>query len=44
VARQTSATILDVSQQPGAMKNTDTYIAMMDNLVSSIAKGLQGAK
>lgn len=44
VARQTGATILDVSQQPGAMKNTDTYIAMMDNLVSSIAKGLQGAK
>src|SRR3954462_9439979 len=26
VARQTGAAVLDVSQQPGAMKNTDTYV------------------
>ena len=41
VARQTSATVLDVSQQPGAMKNTDTYIALMDNLVTTVANGLR---
>jgi zinc/manganese transport system substrate-binding protein len=40
VARQTDATVVDVSQQPGAMKNTDTYLAMMDNLVNSIAAAL----
>jgi zinc/manganese transport system substrate-binding protein len=42
VARQAGAVVLDVSQQPGAMKNTDTYIAMMDNLVNSVAAALKG--
>lgn len=42
VARQTGGVVLDVSQQPGALKNTDTYIAMMDNLVATIANGLKG--
>ena len=44
VARQTGATVLDVSQQPGAMKNTDTYIALMDNLVTTVANGLRADK
>jgi zinc/manganese transport system substrate-binding protein len=44
VARQTGGVVLDVSQQPGAMKNTDTYIAMMDNLVNTIANGLKADK
>ena len=43
VARQTGATVLDVPQQPGAAPNTDTYFAMMDNLVHTLAGGL-GAK
>jgi zinc/manganese transport system substrate-binding protein len=44
VARQTGAAVLDVSQQPGAMKNTDTYVAMMDNLVNTVANGLKADK
>lgn len=44
VARQTGATVLDVSQQPGALKNTDTYIALMDNLVTTVANGLKADK
>jgi zinc/manganese transport system substrate-binding protein len=40
VARQADATLVDVSQQPGAMKNTDSYVALMDNLVNSIAAAL----
>ena len=41
VARQASATVVDVSQQPGAIKNTDTYIELMDTLVRSLATALQ---
>ena len=44
VARQTDAAVLDVSQQPGAIKNTDSYVAMMDNLVKTVAKGLEAGK
>jgi zinc/manganese transport system substrate-binding protein len=44
VARQTDGVVLDVSQQPGAMKNTDTYIAMMDNLVNTVANGFRADK
>jgi ABC-type Zn uptake system ZnuABC Zn-binding protein ZnuA len=44
VARQTDAVVLDVSQQAGAMKNTDTYVAMMDNLVTTVANGLKASK
>ncbi|MCX5756062.1 MAG: metal ABC transporter substrate-binding protein [Gemmatimonadetes bacterium] len=44
VARQTDATVLDMPEQPGATKNTDSYIAMMDNLVGTLAKALGGAK
>lgn len=41
VARQTDGVVLDVSQQPGALKNTDTYVALMDNLVRSVASAFQ---
>jgi len=44
VARQTGATVLDVSQQPGAIKGTDTYIALMDHVVRTLVNGLQGDK
>jgi len=43
VARQTGATVLDVPQQPGARKDTQTYFDMMDFLVTTLAAGL-GAK
>ena len=41
VARQTGAKVLDEPQQPGAAKNTDTYIKLMDNIVSTLAAGLR---
>jgi len=44
VARQTSGTVVDLSQQPGAVPNTDTYFALMDNVVKTLAKALQEAK
>lgn len=44
VARGTDATVVDVSQFPGAIKGTEGgYIPLMDYLVSSLAKAL-GAK
>jgi zinc/manganese transport system substrate-binding protein len=44
VARQTGATVLDMPEQPGARPNTDTYIDMMNNLVTTLASGLKGAR
>jgi zinc/manganese transport system substrate-binding protein len=44
VARQTGATVLDMPEQPGARPNTTTYIDMMNNLVTTLAAGLRGAK
>jgi zinc/manganese transport system substrate-binding protein len=44
VARQAGAKVLDVPQQPGAAKNTETYLALMDNIVKTIAGGLGGAR
>jgi hypothetical protein len=44
VARQAGATVLDVAQQPGAVPNTDTYFALMDNIVRILVTGLQGSK
>lgn len=41
VARQANGTVLDVSQQPGAIKGTDTYVELMDTLVHSVAAALQ---
>jgi zinc/manganese transport system substrate-binding protein len=43
VARQTGATVVQVSQQPGAFKGTDTYLTMMDYIVNAIAQALEGA-
>jgi zinc/manganese transport system substrate-binding protein len=43
VARQADGVVLDVSQQPGALKGTDSYVSLMDMLVRSIA-GALGAK
>lgn len=44
VARQTGAMVLDVSQQPGALRNTDTYFELMDTLVRTLATALQEKK
>jgi zinc/manganese transport system substrate-binding protein len=40
VARQTNAVVLLVPQQPGALPNTSTYIANMDNIVRTLATAL----
>lgn len=40
VARQTAGIVLLVPQQPGALPNTSTYIANMDNIVRTLAAGL----
>ena len=42
VARQTGALVLDMPQQPGAMKQTTGYIEMMDYLVATLANALGG--
>ena len=42
VARQTGAIVLDTPQQPGAIPGTDTYFALMDHLVQTLATGLAG--
>jgi ABC-type Zn uptake system ZnuABC Zn-binding protein ZnuA len=44
VARQADGVVVDVTQQPGAMKNTATYFDLMDNLVKTIATALQEKK
>ena len=44
VSRQTNAVVLDISQQPGAIKNTDTYVDLMDSLVRTLVKGLQDTR
>ena len=44
VARQTGAVVLDVPQQPGAAPNTNSYFDLMNNLVSTLAKGLGAGK
>jgi ABC-type Zn uptake system ZnuABC Zn-binding protein ZnuA len=41
VARQTGASVLDMSQQPGAIANTNSYFQLMDSLVRTLATGLQ---
>ena len=42
VARQTAATVLDIPQQPGVIPNTETYFALMDYIVRSLAGALGG--
>ena len=44
VARQTGAAVLDMPEQPGARPGTETYVKMMDNLVTTLAAGLRGAR
>lgn len=44
VARQTGAIVLDMPQQPGAVKDATTYFTMMDNLIRTLANGLQGGQ
>lgn len=44
VARQTEAVVLDIGQQPGALKNTDTYFALMDYMVGTLATALREQK
>ena len=41
VARQTDAVVLDIPQQPGALKGTETYFQLMDYMVRALATGLQ---
>lgn len=40
VARQTNAVVLDMPQQPGAIKNITTYVELMDYLVHTLAAAL----
>ena len=40
VARQTGAAVLEMPQQPGAIKNVSTYFEMMDYLVNTLANAL----
>ena len=44
VARQSDSVVLDVAQQPGAIKGTDTYVDLMDSIVRTIANALKEAK
>ena len=41
VARQTNAVVLDLPQQPGALKNTDTYFDLLDYMVRTLASALK---
>lgn len=41
VARQTNATVLDISQQPGAIEHTDTYFDLMDYIVRTLTAAFQ---
>jgi len=40
VARQTNAVVLDIGQQPGAIKGTEGYFALMDFMVRTLATAL----
>ncbi len=44
VARQVDGVVLDLSQQPGAMKGTDSYVAMMDTMIRALATALGEVK
>jgi zinc/manganese transport system substrate-binding protein len=41
VASETGATVVDAAQFPGALPNTDTYVGLIDALVSRIAAALK---
>ena len=40
MARQTEAVVLEMPQQPGVAAGTDTYFALMDYLVRTLAGAL----
>ena len=40
VARQSGAVVLDVPQQPGAIKGVTTYFQLMDNMVAKLSAAL----
>ena len=44
VARQAGAVVLELGLQPGAVPNTDTYVALMDSIINTLAKALGAAK
>jgi zinc/manganese transport system substrate-binding protein len=44
VARQTDAVVVDLAQQPGAIKNTGTYFELMDHIVATLAGALQSKR
>ncbi len=44
VARQAGAVVLELGLQPGAIANTDTYVALMDSIINTLAKALGAAK
>jgi zinc/manganese transport system substrate-binding protein len=44
VARQTGAVVLDIGQQPGAIKGTETYFTLMDYMVRTLATALEERK
>ena len=44
VARQTSGMVLDIGQQPGAIKGTETYFTLMDYMVRKLATALGETK
>ena len=44
VAGQTDALVLDIPQQPGAIKGTNSYLQLMDYMVSSIATALKAKR
>ena len=44
VARQTDGMVLDMAQQPGAIKGTDTYFQLMDYMVNTLATALEAKK
>jgi zinc/manganese transport system substrate-binding protein len=44
VARQTDATVLELAQQPGALKSVSSYFELIDSIVGSLATALQEKK
>lgn len=44
VARQTDAVVLDLGQQPGALKDTDTYFGLMDHMVRTLSTAFEEKK
>jgi len=41
VARSTNAKVVDFAQFPGGIPNTDSYVSLIDKLVSKLADALK---